>query len=371
MWCMTTTRKEFLGLAALALGAAVNLGGASADDELRQVDPYQAVLQAIARHPLVGLGDPHMCEQFHTFLRTLVQRPAFRNQIDDIVVEFGNAFFQDIADRYFLDLQPVNDAELAQMWRSTIGGRVYWDAPVYEHFYRTVRSINQTLPRSRRIRVILGDVPVDWSRIRSAADADLVPTGDLRETYYAAVVEQEVLAKHRQALLVCGGNHLRRGIRTTPGGLVPPNDPDQPSAGTLLDDRHPGALFVVLPFATYNAAVHSLPPGVPERVAETLAAWPVPSLAALANTWLGPQTMPDRALDPGSTFHDQADAILWLGSDSAQTCARADPALYQTGSYATKLRRRSQILTQITGEPVDLVAEGLRLASLGPSCMER
>ncbi|GAA5026531.1 hypothetical protein [Actinopolymorpha pittospori] len=370
---MNLTRKEFLRFAAIAVGASGvgNGGGDASDGELRQVDPFRAVLDAAVRYPLVGLGDPHMSDQFHAFLRSLIQRPALQHRLNDIVVEFGNGLYQDIADCFFLDLDSVCDADLSAMWRTTIGGRVYWDAPVYEQFYRTVRSVNESLPRKRRIRVILGDVPVDWSRIRSAADADRVPTGDQRETFYAGVIEREVLAKRRRALLVAGGNHLRRGIRTTSGGLVPPVDPNQPSAGTILANHHRRSLFVILPFATFNADIYSLPVGTPARVEETLASWPVPSFTALTGTWLGRQTMPDRALDPNSTFQDQADAILWLGIDDALTCARADPALYQFGDYAAELRRRSEILSQITGTTVDLVAEGLHLASLGPSCSVR
>lgn len=371
---MDVTRKEFLKFAAVAAGASVfgGVGGSSAGDgELTQVDATQAVLRATHRYPLVGLGDNHMCEQSHAFLRALIQLPALQHRINDIVVEFGNALYQDISDRFFLDLEPVGFAELSTMWRTTIGGRVYWDAPVYEQFYRTVRSVNESLPRKHRIRVVLGDVPIDWSQVRSTADAAKVPSGDERETFYAGVVEREVLAKHRRALLVVGGNHLRRGIRTGPSDMDPPKDPNQPSAGTLLANRHPGSLYVIVPVSAVSAAIQSLPRGIPERLMQTLTPWPVPSIASLANTWLGPQTMPDRALDPTSTFQDQADAILWVGPDEALTCARADPALYQAGDYAAELRRRSEVLSQITGNDIDLIAEGLHLAGLGPSCSER
>ena len=384
---MKLTRKGFLTFVAVAAGASVfgrvaafadtatggdaTGSGDAGDGELRRIDAFQAVLRATDRYPLVGLGDNHMCEQFHVFLRSLVQRPAFQHKVDDIVVEFGNALYQHIADRFFLDLQPVDDTELAAIWRNTLGGRVYWDSPVYEQFYRTMRSVNESLPRGRRIRVVLGDVDIDWSEIRSIADADKLPTDGDREPFLANVIEREVLAKHRRALIVVGGNHLRRGIRTTSGGLVPPKDPDQPSAGTLIAHRHSNSLFVVLPFSSVSAAIQSLPRGIPDRLVQTLAPWPVPSIAAVANTWLAPQPMPDRALDLDSPFQDQADAILWLGPDEALTCARADPALYQSGAYAAELRRRSEVLTAITSQPVDLVAEGLHLAGLAPSCSER
>ncbi|WP_433435895.1 hypothetical protein [Nonomuraea sp. CA-141351] len=384
---MSITRKNFLKLSAFAASASAfgnivdrgnNKGGygtradSSAENgELVRVDAFQGVLNALDRHPLVGLGDPHMHELFHAFLRSLVRMPALQSKVDDIVVECGNAFYQNLSDRFFLDLESVDDAELSNMWRTTIGGRVYWDCPVYEQFYRTVRSVNESLPCKKRIRVVLGDPAIDWSQIQSAADAGKLPTEDKRETFYADVVEREVLAKRRRALLFIGGGHLRRGVHTTPGGLIPPDNPDQPSAGTILAEKHPGSLYVVLPFSTVNSAIASLPEGVPGRVEQTLASWPTPSLTTLAGTWLGPQPMPDRALDPNSTIEDQADALFWMGPDDTLMCSRPDPALYQSGDYAAELRRRSEIISARTETTVDLVAEGLHLASLGPSCAVR
>jgi hypothetical protein len=376
------TRKQFLRLAALAAGTAAAgtvagtafAGAPAATDggDLQPVDPTRAVLRALDRYPLVGLGDAHMCEQSHTLLRSLIQRPDVQCLVDDVVVEFGNALYQDIADRFLLDLQPVGFDELSQMWRNTLGGRVYWDAPVYEQFYRTVRAVNESLPRHRRIRVILGDVPVDWDRVRTVADADQIPSGDQRETYYAGAVEREVLARGHRALLVIGGGHLRRGCHTTTtDDIAPPKNPNQATAGTLLTARHPGSLYIFEPFAAINSFSRSMPDGVPERAEQTMTPWPVPSVAALAGTWLGTQPMPLRAFDPNSAYQDQIDALLWVGVDDNQTCARADPEIYRTGWYATELRRRSDVLTAIRGTTIDLVAEGLRLAGLGPSCSER
>src|SRR5690349_6720396 len=263
------TRKQFLKAAAVAAGAVALAGagatlasGASAGgDELQPVDGLRAVRQAVDRYPVVGLGDAHMNEQFHAFLRSVVRCPAVRSRIDVIVVEFGNGLYQDISDRYFLNLEPVGFDELARMWRNTIGGRTYWDAPVYERFYRTVREVNESLPRRHRIRVLLGDVDIDWAEIRSVADADKLPGEDDRETYFYGVVEREVLAKGRRALFVCGGGHLRRGIHTTTtSDMDPPHDPNQPTAGTLLAANHPGKYYVIIPFAEANGANHTLPP---------------------------------------------------------------------------------------------------------------
>jgi hypothetical protein len=356
---MTRARRIAVALAGVALLAGVAVvwlvRGHDVQDDgsaLVPLDPYDELLDRMEIHRLVALGDLHMCQQFHDVVQTLLRQPALPDRIDDIVVEFGNALYQDVADRYIVELQSVPDDELAQIWRNTIGGRTYWDAPVYEQVFRTVRTVNEALPPDQRIRVVLGDPDVDFSTIRSVADRDQLPGPGQRDTFFADVVEREVLARDRRALLIIGGDHLHRNEAT--------NDaPDQPNAGTLLAQKHPADLFVVenLPYdALGDTAVRETAEAVP-------ASWERPSLALLEGTWLGAQPVSFRALEPGLTFADRVDAVLWLGPEQTLTASQPDPALYQSGEYAAELRRRSEILTEIQGQPLDLVAEGLAMAT--------
>ncbi len=55
-------------------------------------------------------------------------------------------------------------ASLRRIWQNTTIPGVTWDVPVYEAFYREVRDVNASLPPHQRIRVLLGDPPVDWDR---------------------------------------------------------------------------------------------------------------------------------------------------------------------------------------------------------------
>ena len=175
----------------------------------------------------------------------------------------------------------MSRSDLARLWRFTIGGGVYWDAPVYEQFFRTVRAVNWMLPQRRRIRVLLGDPPFDHSKVRGAADKGyILSMQQQRDAHYAAVVEQEVLRKGRRGLLIAGSDHLLRGI--TDHGTPP-----RPNAATRLIQRHPGALYVV--------DLLVLPPGaqtnpLTRRAAANVARWPRPALATLAGTWLGATT---------------------------------------------------------------------------------
>ncbi len=341
---------------------------AAAGADLQPGDAVHGILTAMERYPLVALGERHLLQEMHDFITALLLHPALPGTITDIVVEFGNALYQDLADRFILGDQPVATADLQQIWRFTIGGNVLWDAPIYERFFRTVRAVNWMLPPARRIRVLLGDPPFDHRKVRSAADKGYVLSlQGQRDAHYAAVVEREVLQRDRRALLIAGSNHLLRGIRSG-------DNPQVLNAASLLVQRHPGALFVV--------DLLVLPPGSQQdplihRAQVNVAGWPRPAVASLAGTWLGATTQSVEpwinsaaylASTPAAVRYGvQADAVLYLGPGEALTASQADPAIYRWGHYPTELQRVSRIATQISGEPMDLVAEGLRRSQAGPS----
>lgn len=200
-------RRGFLTASAVAvagLGAAglVAPGAAAASAVPRrpgQAGLTDAVLAAFRTHRLVALGEAHILQEHHDVLQTLISDPRLPAVVDDIVVEFGNALYQDMIDRFILDVRPVNDADLRPVWRNTTQSPAgTWDNPVYEQFFRRVRAVNLTLPPGQRIRVLLGDLPIDWPKITTPQQlASLQPK---RDPYAASVVEQQVLAKGRRAL---------------------------------------------------------------------------------------------------------------------------------------------------------------------------
>ena len=66
-------------------------------------------------------------------------------------------------------------------------------------------TVNAALPAARRIRVVLGDTPIDYGRVHGVADADYVRTMENEtDAHFAQVVETEVMAKGHRALLIAG-----------------------------------------------------------------------------------------------------------------------------------------------------------------------
>jgi hypothetical protein len=327
-------------------------------NDLQPVNAVDALIEQMEHFPLIALGEVHQLKEFYDFLTALLYHPLFPEKITDIVVEFGNAHYQEIADQFLLTDQPVAKANLQQIWR-TASGNILWDAPVYEQFFVTVRAINWTLPPSRRLRVLLGDPPFDpYTYDFSSPDEKTVSYWFGRDDHYAKVVEQEVMQKGRRALLIAGRYHLLRGLST---GL----NSQKLNAGTQLAQRYPHQLFVV-----DLLALSSQHPLVGQACLDQ---WPRRSLALLAGTWLGDALRPTplSISREVSIYSKQADAVLYLGPGEFLTASRADPALYLAGDYVTQLHYFQQIADHLAlrfeSSPMDLRAEGLKRARSGPA----
>src|ERR1700733_9805477 len=185
------------GLARSAVGAAASTAAGGRGPAASAF--IDAVRQALASHQLVGIGEQHQLQEHHDIMQSLLSDPRLPDLVDDIVVEFCNSLYQDLIDRFILGDDPVDDADLRLVWRNTTQSPLQtWDAPVYEQFLRRVRAVNWALPPDKRIRVLAGDPPIDWSVISSPQQ--LGPFLRQRDTYPASVIEQQVLAKGRRAL---------------------------------------------------------------------------------------------------------------------------------------------------------------------------
>lgn len=300
------------------------------------VEPIGAILDAFATHPIVALCDAHGNEQAHAFLLSLLRHPRFAATVDDIVVEFGGAKHQDVIDR-FVRGDDVPLETLRQVWRNTTMPHGAADLPINEEVFRTVRDINAALPPARRLRVLLGDPPIDWEQVRTRDDhfAWLA----MRDSYPAALIQVEVLAKKRRALVVYGQLHFQRQ------NLLSNYDMTMWPAQTivsLLERSTPVRVFTV-----WRAS------GALERLVPEAKTWSPPQLAALRDTVLGAEDFGSYATFQGGrarlqdgklvpvpkdewgsmAAETQIDAVLYLGPESAMTTSPLPPALCKEPGY--------------------------------------
>src|SRR5262245_5288601 len=150
------------------------------------LEPVPAILDAFQSHNIVALGEPHMIEQGHALRMALVRDPRFPRVVNDIVWECGSARYQEVMDR-FMSGAEVSAAELRETWRNTVGSiNTVCDLPIYEAFIREVKAVNDSLPAARKIRVLLGDPPVDWSVIKTVQE--LMPWAEQRDTHAVELI---------------------------------------------------------------------------------------------------------------------------------------------------------------------------------------
>ncbi len=308
-------------------------------DEPKPANAVEGLIQAFDRFPLVALGELHWSRTQHEFIATLIRHPAFPNKVNDIVVEFGNAKYQPIMDRYIAG-DTVARNQLRQVWRNTTQTSMPWDVPIYEQFFATVRAVNQRLPKQKRLRVLLGDPPVDWEVIKTRDD--LKPELFLRDEHFVAVVEREVLNKQRKALLISGNAHMRRCCLTGPLGVT-----------ARVEKSHPGTVFVVLPHQGFQERN--------DELEARLASWQKPGFALVKNTWLGNlspdlitpamrmRTSPDGPLAPapspfkGMLIQDVTDAYLYLGPKASLQYDSIPPEVQRDEAYQRELQRRQEL----------------------------
>jgi hypothetical protein len=279
---------------ALAFAAALTLTGTVRGGSAEPEEGVTGVIRLFQERPLVAFAEQHHSQAQHAFLRRLVADPRFAAVADDVVVEFGNARFQRVVDRWTSGGR-VAFTDVRRAWAETTQRSTWTLTPVYEQFFRAVRAANLRRPPADRIRIVLGDPPIDVRKVRAS---DWQRWIDRRNTHYAGVVERQVLTKGRRALLIAGAFHLLRG--------------PHPNETAMIERRRPGSIAVVLPhigFVGDEAEEREL------RLARLI----TPALLPTAGTWLA--DVPAAAV-PGlhgdwgrGPLSGRADALLYLGPE--------------------------------------------------------
>ena len=257
----------------------------------REPSPQPAaeyITRAFDRYPIVALSEMHGNIESRNLLAQLIRHDGFAGKVNDIVIEFGNARYQSVVDRYIAGGAVERDV-LRGTWEETTQTSGIWSLPMYEEMLADIRAVNATLPPADRFRVLLGDPPIDWAKVTSPADDDM---NDWRDAHFAWVVEKDVRAPGRKALVFVGGAHIARRV-VFPNSLI-----------HLLDARLPGQTHVVsvVDVGATDASI-----------ALRLRSWASPSVASIRGTWLG-------RLDVGQVgwrlsrgqVEDDVDAVAYL-----------------------------------------------------------
>jgi len=307
------------------------------------VKAEDGIFDAFKTHPLVGLGEWHGLAQMLDLYVALLRDPRFAKDVGNIVLEVGDAAQQGVIDRY-VNGETVPYTELRKVWSDTVG---WFPTVTYAgsiNIYSTIRDVNAKLPPEQRIKVWLGEPPIDWSKIKTKADWD--PLVVQRDTYPAQLIETEILAKGKKALLIYGTGHFGRY-------------PDPPNLRALMDRAHPGALFTVTPYVGYAQK------DCAARFERHIKGWPTPSLVTPirgstlekdvwrkgCNAYAKPKEQADEIFNNSgpNNLGLNLDALLYLGPRKEMVFGPRDPDILLDTDYRAEMNRR-MILG--TGEPM-------------------
>lgn len=340
----------FFNLLVLAVPAKASM---KKYDGVTFVDPISAILTAFHSHNLVAIDEgPHGNEQNHQFLHALVIDPRFINKVNDIVVEFGNSLYQPVMDR-FVQGDNVSINTLRQVWQNTTQANDVWDKPVYEDLFKTVRAINTSLPKEKKLRVILSDPPIDRTTIHNKKDmAQFYSWQQRRDIYAAKLIQQEVLNKHRRALIIYGGIHLQHK------NIFSNYEEDDNSllVSQLEKSNNIKVYTIWMVVNLLNTSSRPLPVIIPLR--ET-------KLGKIDFSWYYPYKITRGIVHKGKytvippnkwrvfPMENQFDAIIYLGNSSNITISQLSPTICLDSTY---IQMRMQRMA-LSGAPQNEIAK--------------
>jgi len=286
------------------------------------LDARTAIFEAFRDHQVVAIGDAHGNRQGEAFHLALIRDPRFAGLVNDILIESGNSRHQEALDRYIRG-EAVSREALQRIGLDTTQQQVAsLDVP---ELFAVVRGINASLPQDRRIRVLLGEPPIDWDRMRTPDDMKAwnASPASGRDAFAVDLIRREVLARNRRVLAIYGAGHFFRKVISE-------------SMVTLLEEAK------VKPFTIWTNAAAEL-----SAFQADVARWPVPSLTRLRGTTLGGINLTE-FFGPGgqdipaqwrAPMEDQFDAVLYLGPLASITLGRPQPWRCSEPAMAERLRR--------------------------------
>jgi hypothetical protein len=349
---MHTGLRPFIS-ALLVTAAAATAGQEPRARAATPTEPIAAIVDAFQSHDVVAISDPHGNVQIQAFLLSLVRDSRFAAVVNDIVIESASARYQDAIDR-FVRGDDVPRSVLRKAWEDhTVVNSLGVQS---EELINAVRVVNQLLTDPKKLRVIAGDPPIDWSNVLSGQDRRRWT--ELRDSYPADLIRRQVLDRRRRALVIYGQGHLQRRQ------IVSNYDMSTWQSQTLvslLERDHGASVFNVWTL---------LDPKVEVPVEITV--WDVPSLAMLRGTTLGARDFETYSMGFGfpnrfgvkggqlaplpksewkmMRMEEQFDALLYLGPPASMNEVTVPPALCKDSQFIRTMLDR---LTRF-GPPVEV-----------------
>jgi hypothetical protein len=341
-------RFLFHGFLAMALmvssvvGAEVGAGGLAEED--CPTDPVGYIQRTLQAYPIVCLAEGgHQANEPHQFLRRVLGDNTILRTVDVIIVEFAAAKHQATLDAYIRG-EDIPFATLSNVWRDTGQSPVApWDSPLYHQLLEVIQNGNRDLPPDKKVRVIAGDPPIDWERIKTREDFEAYCTP--RDPYVAELAMEQAFHLGKRVLIIFGDAHL-------PRVPIAPEDPRNSITYRILSQR-PDAVRAIGFIDPENLGVEDrIDELVQETVYSTDRHWvgeinaglffpEIYSLVTDANT--GEQEWQKVELYSEYLVRDLFDALVYIGLSSEWEYVAGSFYQERDEEYLTELNRRSLV----------------------------
>jgi hypothetical protein len=145
------------------------------------------------------------------FQLDLIRDPRFTGVVNDILVEGGNSRYQEVVDRYIRGEDVPSDM-LERVWLDTTQQQVA--SRQVPQLFAVVRTVNAALTPERRLRVLVGEPPIEWERIQSVDDWRKWEADPLsnRDRFAVDLLRRKLFAKKRRVLALYGAGHFFRRV---------------------------------------------------------------------------------------------------------------------------------------------------------------
>lgn len=175
-----------------------------------QSDSYnnaiKKVVQAYDSTSIVFFGESHDKVELLEFYTALIQNEFFQRKVDVIALELGNAFYQDILNRYIAG-EEVDYSEVRKVWFDATNSLLqFGDSSLTEQLINRIRAINLTIESNNKYQVVAMDPPINWSHIHSSAD--FWPWLGRRDLHFIQSIWYQLIDKKRSGFVIMGKRHL-------------------------------------------------------------------------------------------------------------------------------------------------------------------
>jgi hypothetical protein len=335
-----------------AVGTEADVG--DSDGENTPVDPIDYIRRSLQAYPIVCLAEGgHQAKEPHQFFRRVLGDKTILKTVDVVIVEFAATRHQAVLDAY-IQGEDVPFSELSMVWRDTgQSPHAPWDSPLYHELLKTIREGNLTLSPDERVRVVAGDPPIDWEKIKTREEysKSRIP----RDPFVASLAMEQALHMGKRVLIIFGGAHLPR----VPLG---PEDDLRNSLTCRILKEHPGTVRVISFLDPENLGVDDrIDELVQDKIYVTADHWTGAINAELAfpeiyslvtDAKTGHQSWQQIPLYSGYLVRDLFDALLYIGPSSDWSHVPGSFDQERDEEYLKELNRRSLLRF---GRPLDSV----------------